>query len=129
VPPPPSTSGNTLEIEDDDERQRRLQSLLEKLNTGSSSSTSSGPAKYDFGDRTTHPVDPPSELLSRVQAFLPQIEASNVTLAQQVEVDPQSVDIENVDSNAERYIEMNLGLGLFEVRPDNSSQAEEGDAD
>ena len=44
-------------------------------------------------------------MLSRVQAFLPQIEASNAILAQ---ADPMLVDIENVAETDDRYIEMVL---------------------
>jgi hypothetical protein len=42
-------------------------------------------------------------VLARVQAFLPQIEASNAILAQ---ADPMSLDIENVAETDNRYIEM-----------------------
>ena len=45
-------------------------------------------------------------VLSRVQAFLPQMEASNAVLAQKVQADPASVDIENIAEGAEQYIEM-----------------------
>lgn len=71
-------------------------------------------------------------VLSRVQAFLPQLEASNKALLRQAQEDPSSVDIENVEGE-ENYIEMvllnfslwiqplifsvqNLGLGVFEDR-------------
>ena len=73
-------------------------------------------------------------VLSRVQAFLPRLEASNVLLAQRVKEDPSSVDIEHISTGMEQYIEMvrpsriladswpilsliqNLGLGVFEDR-------------
>lgn len=45
-------------------------------------------------------------MLSRVQAFLPQIEASNAILAQHAEKDPKSVDIEYMGEEVDRYIEM-----------------------
>lgn len=45
-------------------------------------------------------------VLSRVQAFLPQMEASNTILAQRVQADPKSVDIENVEDGMGQYIEM-----------------------
>jgi hypothetical protein len=45
-------------------------------------------------------------VLSRVQAFLPQLKASNEVLLQKAQVDPQSLDIENVDENATHVIEM-----------------------
>lgn len=47
-----------------------------------------------------------TSVLSRVQAFLPELAASNADLARRSQQDPRSVDIENVDSTEERYIEM-----------------------
>ncbi|KII92996.1 hypothetical protein PLICRDRAFT_35161 [Plicaturopsis crispa FD-325 SS-3] len=105
-----------LEVENEQDRQKRIQSALEKMNAGPSGRTPPHPMKFDFGDRKTHAVDPPSELLSRVQAFLPQLEASNAALAEKLKNDPQSIDIENIADDAEQVIEMNLGLGVFEER-------------
>jgi hypothetical protein len=45
-------------------------------------------------------------VLSRVQAFLPQLEASNAVLAQRFQENPQSVDIENIQEDEQFYIEM-----------------------
>ncbi|RDB20626.1 hypothetical protein Hypma_012253 [Hypsizygus marmoreus] len=105
-----------LEIEDDAARLNRIQSTLEKLNASSTSVTT--PPRFDFTAQrsTPHFIPPPSELLSRVQAFLPTLEASNSLLAQRCQADPRSVDIEHVDDGMEEYIEMNLGLGVFEDR-------------
>ncbi|PFH45779.1 hypothetical protein AMATHDRAFT_71096 [Amanita thiersii Skay4041] len=124
---PRATSGSLLDVEDEDQRHQRIRSFLEKLNAQPSSSSangrtsthnaSSGPLKFDFGDRTTYPVSPPTELLSRVQNFLPQIAASNTSLAGQ---DPTSINMEHLPPNAEQYIEMNLGLGVFQTRPSPS---------
>ena len=47
-----------------------------------------------------------SSVLSRVQAFLPQIEASNAVLAQQVHLNPRSVDIEAIEDSDPHVIEM-----------------------
>ncbi|KAF8624631.1 hypothetical protein AX15_005785 [Amanita polypyramis BW_CC] len=105
-----------LDVEDEEQRQRRILKHLEKLNASSSAKIPSPPLKFDFGNRTTCLVAPPTELLARVQAFLPQIEASNAVLVQQVEADPESVNMEHVDDSMEQYIEMNLGLGVFEDR-------------
>ncbi len=41
-----------------------------------------------------------------MQAFLPQIEASNAILTQRVELDPKSVDIEHITEGTDQYIEM-----------------------
>ncbi|KJA16415.1 hypothetical protein HYPSUDRAFT_147737 [Hypholoma sublateritium FD-334 SS-4] len=109
----------TLEVEDEEHRQARIQAYLEKLNASSQTRTFSQPQgmpKFDFGDRTTFPIKPPTELLSRVQAFLPQLEASNALLSQRAQEDPDSINIEHIPKGMEQYIEMNLGLGLFEDR-------------
>ncbi|KAF8059468.1 hypothetical protein FPV67DRAFT_442772 [Lyophyllum atratum] len=113
-----------LEVEDKDERLRRLQTTLEKLNaapSSSSASVSSSPPNFTFLNRDPQRskpfhVPPPTDLLSRVHAFLPALEASNTLLEQRVLQDPESVDIENVDVSMGQYIEMNLGLGIFETR-------------
>ncbi|KAG5642179.1 hypothetical protein DXG03_003442 [Asterophora parasitica] len=106
-----------LEVEDDEARLQRLQSTLEKLNTSSGTTAPAAPPSFGLHSEGTKPhFIPPSDLLSRVQAFLPQIEASNAALQQRLDNDPSSIDIENVEDGAEQYIEMNLGLGLFEQR-------------
>ncbi|CCM01244.1 uncharacterized protein FIBRA_03293 [Fibroporia radiculosa] len=94
----------TLEVEDEDQRRTRMGSLLRRLDA---SSSAAGEAVNDtprMDDRTAATV-PPLELLSRVQAFLPQLAASNAELSRRIRDDPRSVDIENT-AEAEQYIEM-----------------------
>ncbi|GLB44665.1 putative protein with domain of unknown function (DUF4598) [Lyophyllum shimeji] len=110
-----------LDVEDEDERLRRIQTTLEKLNASSSSSTSESTSSRFLNkelslSKPCH-VPPPSELLSRVTAFLPALQASNALLEQRAQQDPKSVDIEHIDEGMGQYIEMNLGLGVFESRP------------
>ncbi|GLB45178.1 putative protein with domain of unknown function (DUF4598) [Lyophyllum shimeji] len=116
-----------LDVEDEEARFQRIQSTLEKLNAPSSSPAALSPPFNPPTQRPEpHPV-PESELLARIRAFLPALEASNVELAQRAQNDPSSVDIEHVDDGAEQYIEMNLGLGLFEQRgsrPEGDSEDE-----
>ncbi|KAG6826477.1 hypothetical protein H0H92_015650 [Tricholoma furcatifolium] len=106
-----------LDVEDPDGRLNRLQSTLEKLN--STPSKFSGTPDFSFlnkADSKPRYVPPPTDphtVLSRVHAFLPAIEASNALLASQ---GPEKIDIEHVDNVDGPYIEMNLGLGLFDVR-------------
>ncbi|KAF8838641.1 hypothetical protein BDN67DRAFT_971286 [Paxillus ammoniavirescens] len=113
-----------LDVEDDDQRQKRIGSLLEKLNVTQAASTSAATNPLlNITDDKPGPIPPPSELLARVQAFLPTIEASNEALAQK---NPEDIDIENVAEHEERYIEMNLGLGVFESkRPKTGSGSED----
>ncbi|KAI0655026.1 hypothetical protein C8Q70DRAFT_924703 [Cubamyces menziesii] len=113
-------AAEVLEVEDEDQRQERMRDLLAKLNSSSNASSAAIPPSrpFDFGDRSIHPVAPPMELLSRVQAFLPELAASNAELLRRARENPESVDIENIDEDQEQYIEMNLGLGVFEHRGD-----------
>ncbi|KAF8150110.1 hypothetical protein B0H34DRAFT_666655 [Crassisporium funariophilum] len=117
-----------LDVEDEESRQDRIQNYLERLNSSSHPNDSQPPisfSKFDFGNRTTFAMEPPSELLSRVQAFLPQIEASNQILAQRAEQDPDSIDIEHIQEGVNQYIEMNLGLGVFEDRSHKHKERDE----
>ncbi|KAM5543866.1 hypothetical protein V8D89_002483 [Ganoderma adspersum] len=107
-----------LEVEDEEQRHERMHDLLSRINASAPSVSSEPPRPFDFGDRSTFSVAPPLELLSRVQAFLPELAASNADLLRRANEDPNSVDIENVDDDQAQYIEMNLGLGVFETRGD-----------
>ncbi|KAF8240048.1 hypothetical protein L208DRAFT_1020688, partial [Tricholoma matsutake] len=113
----PSRSTELLDVECEEDRLDRLRSSLEKLNRNSTNrNIISPPLNFDFRNRTPHAINPPTELLSRIQAFLPAFEASNAILAQRAQADPKSVDIEHIDEGMDRYIEMDLGLGVFEDR-------------
>ena len=100
---------------------------MEKLNSSSHTTNfASQPVlqKFDFGDRTTFAVKPPTErmvysldhtrsfthfffiVLSRVHALLPQLEASNAILTQRAREDPNSIDIEHIPDGMDQYIEM-----------------------
>ncbi|KAL6302890.1 hypothetical protein BKA93DRAFT_790254 [Sparassis latifolia] len=118
-----------LEVEDEEDRQARMYDIFQRLDTSSGPRPAESFTKFDFGDRRTFPMGPPSELLSRVQAFLPEIAASNADIARQAEEDPNGVDIEHLE-DSEQYIEMNLGLGVFETRkPPDGSVPMDTDAD
>ncbi|KAJ7269896.1 hypothetical protein C8J57DRAFT_1323861 [Mycena rebaudengoi] len=122
----------TIDVEDDEARLHRIQRALEKLNTtnkpGVNTETllnAAGPQSNSGSQQSL------SELLARVQTFLPQLEAANAELDGKVAMDPRSVDIENVEGD-ERVIEMNLGLGVFEDRKGkerSASDEEISDAD
>ncbi|OJA07992.1 hypothetical protein AZE42_01072 [Rhizopogon vesiculosus] len=106
-------SHSKLEVEDEEKRQQRIGNLLEHLNSSSSpKNTSSGAVSptFDFGDRKTYPVDPPSELLARIQDFLPRLKAENDSLTQRIRDNPSS----------------NLGLGVLETRPKHSHSDDDG---
>ncbi|KAJ1855315.1 hypothetical protein LPJ73_002355 [Coemansia sp. RSA 2703] len=71
----------------------------------------------DPANRKTFRVEAPSDLLSRLQAFLPQIAEANKKLEVDSAEDPSKLDIENVNEDDEQYIEMDLGLGVFDMKP------------
>ncbi|KAF9157848.1 hypothetical protein BGX20_003701 [Mortierella sp. AD010] len=58
-------------------------------------------------------------VLARLEDFLPKIKEANAQLDKKLKEDPKSVDIENVDEKSgEQYIEMDLGLGVFDLKKD-----------
>ncbi|KAJ1941516.1 hypothetical protein EC988_006738 [Linderina pennispora] len=73
------------------------------------------PAKNE--ERKTFRVQPPSDLLSRLQEFLPQIAVANQKLEETAAEDPDKVNIENIGEDEPQYIEMDLGLGVFDMKP------------
>ncbi|KAI0916572.1 hypothetical protein AcV5_003025 [Taiwanofungus camphoratus] len=83
---------------------------------------------FNFDDRRTFATEPHRDLLSRVQRFLPQLAASNAELTRRLREDPRSIDLENIE-NDEHYIEMNLGLGVFEGRTASGSNSTDGEED
>ncbi|KAJ7666191.1 hypothetical protein DFH06DRAFT_1186185, partial [Mycena polygramma] len=120
----------TIEVEGDDARLERIQRVLEQLNTTSPAAADTAGRGVEHIFNTASPPDAAprsegslNELLARVQAFLPQIEASNTALAEKASMDPRSVDIENVDGD-EKVIQMNLGLGVFEDRTGREGESE-----
>ncbi|KAL0636871.1 hypothetical protein Q9L58_004092 [Maublancomyces gigas] len=84
-------------------------------------------------------VSPSADLLSRLNAFLPEISAANRELESEIAAGTIGArNIENVDgSKDEAYIEMNLGLGVLkELKPrqpgdpessESESEGEEGE--
>jgi hypothetical protein len=45
-------------------------------------------------------------VLARIQDFLPRLKEENDSLAQRIRDNPSSADIENIEEDAEQYIEM-----------------------
>ncbi|KAI0916571.1 hypothetical protein AcW1_010130 [Taiwanofungus camphoratus] len=120
----------TLDIEDEERRQARMHELFMKLDASSSTRHISEEKQnmFNFDDRRTFATEPHRDLLSRVQRFLPQLAASNAELTRRLREDPRSIDLENIE-NDEHYIEMNLGLGVFEGRTASGSNSTDGEED
>ncbi|KAG9326614.1 hypothetical protein KVV02_006125 [Mortierella alpina] len=86
--------------------------LISNLLTGNKPST---PEDTPVAERKTFKVK--SNLLARLEDFLPKIKEANAQLDAKVKEDPKAVDIENVDdASGEQYIEMDLGLGVFDLK-------------
>lgn len=121
-----------LDVEDEDQRQQRMHGILMQLDSqlhARRQQKLAAKMSYDFGDRKTFMVPPPSELLSRVEAFLPQFAASTADITRRAQADPDSVDIEKF-GHPGPYIQMKLGLGVYEEkRGTPSSSAGESDAE
>ncbi|KAM4747776.1 NOP protein chaperone 1 [Rhinophrynus dorsalis] len=67
---------------------------------------------------------PRSSILDRVQNFLPQMAQANESLSKEIEVSPAgSFDIEKVDEDEEKIIEMNVAV--VELSSSDSSEDEE----
>ncbi|KAG9104245.1 hypothetical protein FRC06_004229 [Ceratobasidium sp. 370] len=67
-------------------------------------------------------------LMQRLQSFLPAMEQSTHELQQRAQADPASLDIEQLNPSADEYIEMNLGLGVYESRISRRSQSPDPDS-
>ncbi|KAG6839668.1 hypothetical protein C0991_000377 [Blastosporella zonata] len=101
---------DALDVEDAEQRLSRLQTTLHKLNATSSSKPSA--PNFSFLNKEAA-LEPPKELLLRVHAFLPAIQASNARLASQ---DPEKIDIEHIEDNTGQYIEMVRSIFFFLMR-------------
>ncbi|KAH8798405.1 hypothetical protein DL96DRAFT_1824658 [Flagelloscypha sp. PMI_526] len=101
-----------LEFEDKEGRLARLEMLLAQMDSKSENQrTRSSP--FDMS-----PPVPNSDLLERVRTFLPELQRSNDMLVSQ---EAASRDLENVDIS-QTYIEMDLGLGVFDVKSNDIQQ-------
>lgn len=112
VPPPVAV----VETTDDDDTPRAASPDSEADDSSETSETSSA-AQDD------KPQEQPS-LQSRLAAFLPQLAAANKELEDlksRGQID--SARLDNVGNDEERYIEMDLGLGVLEERRDGDSDA------
>ena len=133
-----------LDVEDDERRQQRMRmwpavyafshmlthsspadDMFAHLESKSPPHARDVPRSFDFGDRRTFMVEPPTErvcfsrsfplserppltrnkVLSRIQAFLPEFAASTVEITRRAQENPDSVDIEKLNNKA-HYIKM-----------------------
>ncbi|CAO3642463.1 unnamed protein product [Mucor fragilis] len=110
-------------------KKKALDDLVNASNNTSKSNKSINDISsmmIDSESKKTFPIGQ-SDILSRVQAFLPQLKNANEQLEK---ADPSKLDIENVDEEDGQYIEMNLGLGVYkEKKPGQSDSEDDMDED
>lgn len=117
-----------LDCEDEGQRLRRLNSLLSSIDSNSGI-VPRNPLDSLLAQRTQD-IDgtQTAQLLQRVQAFLPQLQAANQEVEAQARENPASVDIETFDGSEQEYIQLSLGLGLFEQRTGGGDDASSNDS-
>lgn len=95
-------------------------------------SSRSATVALKFSGRSRDKLTPPSSsvsLAAKLNAFLPRMAAANAELESVKERGLlQERNIEQVDEG-ERYIEMDLGLGVLEEKQDGASSGSENDGD
>eukprot|EP00808_Paulinella_micropora_P014053 g65203.t1 len=65
---------------------------------------------------------PPSALIGKLQAFLPQMRAANESLAARVAVaGPDSVRVDHIGDDVTQVVEMDLAMGVLEPQDANPS--------
>ncbi|OGE56132.1 hypothetical protein PENARI_c003G07884 [Penicillium arizonense] len=77
-----------------------------------------------------HRMKGDSELLSRLNAFLPKMKNANEDLQKEIEAGRVGdLVLDNADESGEQYIEMDLGLGVLEEKKEGDSSSEDEDED
>ncbi|EUC59128.1 DUF4598 domain protein [Rhizoctonia solani AG-3 Rhs1AP] len=110
------TKPSLLEFQDPQSRTSRVEGLLASTPSRPEQTISLPPRSLEELRNAPLPVN--HGLLDRLEAFLPAMHESTQQLQQQAQSDPSSLDIEHLGPSSQEYIEMNLGLGVYESRPD-----------
>ncbi|CAE6457178.1 unnamed protein product [Rhizoctonia solani] len=116
-----------LEFQDPQTRSSRVEELLASTPSRPEQTITLPPRSLDELRNAPLPVN--HNLLNRLEAFLPAMHESTQQLQQQAQSDPSSLDIEHLDPSAQEYIEMNLGLGVYESRPNPYTSYSDSDSD
>ncbi|KAJ5513908.1 hypothetical protein N7463_003460 [Penicillium fimorum] len=130
---PTSSSGSSSEGESDSERENEQHSDQEMSRNGESSThahtsntSSSLPHIAGRPKPRIHRMKGDSDILSRLNAFLPKMKDANEDLQRKIEAgEAGDLIVDNADENGEQYIEMDLGLGVLEEKRDGDSSSEE----
>ncbi|CAG8943127.1 unnamed protein product [Penicillium salamii] len=129
---PTSSSGSSSE-DSESESEDEQQSDREMNGTGNSTTQTNTDSLPHIGGRPKPRIRPfkgGSGLMSRLNAFLPQMKIANEDLQRQIDAgNAGDLVLDNAEANGERYIEMDLGLGVLEEKRDGESSSEESDAE
>ncbi|CAE6468347.1 unnamed protein product [Rhizoctonia solani] len=120
------TKPSLLEFQDPQSRTSRVEGLLASTPSRPEQTISLPPRSLEELRNAPLPIN--HDLLDRLDAFLPAMHESTQQLQQQAQSDPSSLDIEHLSPSAQEYIEMNLGLGVYESRP-NTHTTSDSDSD
>ncbi|KAI8973571.1 hypothetical protein BDF20DRAFT_659550 [Mycotypha africana] len=113
-------SKNSTERLDPKGKKNNLKKLLDVNSSNSGNGSISDPTFPLPSNISSLPIGQ-SDILSKVQAFLPQLKKANEELEQK---DLSKLDIESVDEDGQ-YIEMNLGLGVYDMKNSEQSDSDE----
>ncbi|KAJ5163806.1 uncharacterized protein N7500_005636 [Penicillium coprophilum] len=131
---PTSSSGSSSEDDSESEREDEQHSDREMNCIGESSNTHAhvpdpSPSLPHIAGRPKpriHRMKGDSDILSRLNAFLPKMKDANEDLQKQIEAGKAGdLILDNADENGEQYIEMDLGLGVLEEKRDGDPSSDE----
>ncbi|CAG8150340.1 unnamed protein product [Penicillium olsonii] len=129
---PTSSSGSSSE-DSESESEDEQHSDQEMNGTGNPTTQPANDSLPHIGGRRKpqiHRFNGDSGLMSRLNAFLPQMKTANEDLQRQIEAgQAEDLVLDNAEGNGERYIEMDLGLGVLEEKRDGDSSNEESETE
>ncbi|OAP62773.1 hypothetical protein AYL99_02000 [Fonsecaea erecta] len=122
-----SSSSDEEEIDDEDEDDNETTSSSDSDDSDSEEMSEEEEDEEEGEDvedgQTARCAVPPSresDLKSRLQSFLPQLQQANKELENSKEVADKRID--HVSDDAEHYIEMEVGLGVLSEQDDGATQ-------
>ncbi|KAJ5361226.1 hypothetical protein N7541_002070 [Penicillium brevicompactum] len=128
---PTSSSGSSSEEDSDSDDSDEHHSDHEMNGTKESTTQQTADSIPQIGGRPKpriHRFKGDSDIMSRLNAFLPQMKTANEDLQKQIDAgNAGDLVLDNADGNGERYIEMDLGLGVLEEKRDGDSSDESED--
>ncbi|KAJ5835221.1 hypothetical protein N7447_001247 [Penicillium robsamsonii] len=128
---PTSSSGSSSEDNSESEDEQHSDQEMNRngeSNTHAHTSNTSSSLPHIAGrpKPRIHRMQGDSDILSRLNAFLPKMKDANEDLQRQIEAgEAGDLVLDNADEKGEQYIEMDLGLGVLEEKRDGDSSSDE----